>query len=209
VKLYIIAKEYAAEGDSITTTASTHGAGYPADYDFTAAPIVQTNNFATGGAFLDTLIGRAPLLDQIVSRKKSGDKYVLSVMVGTNDVSFGYRIGTGTQAEWIAAYTAYLDARRASGWFVIICTNISRGNPTSSPYGGTVDSQIIPMNTMLRGWVGTHADALCDFAANANFAPGGTVYNNLTYYLPDQTHPTVAGEDLMATIITPIINAHM
>ena len=61
------------------------------------------------------------------------------------------------------------------------------------------------VNTTLRTWVGTHCDAIADFAADATMGPDAAA-SNATYY-SDGTHPTAAGQVILETVIRSVINA--
>jgi lysophospholipase L1-like esterase len=213
IQILVSGKQYVAEGDSITTVPSTHGSGYPADYASTNPAATVTNN-AVSASFIWSIQSRQPTLDNIIATKKPGDKFVLSVMLGTNDACFYYQGGVD-RTLFLQQLAAYCDKNRAAGWYVILCTLISRGSPATTWQGFVTDNELEVLNTEFRLWAssgtivpGKHADAICDFAANPNFAPGTNAFNNTTYYMTDLTHPTVAGEDLLATIIKPYLDAY-
>lgn len=211
---------YAAEGDSITFGYGTP-AGYPNLYSTAFGSTLYVLNNAVTGSTLGAVPNlyqpnaqwRVSALDALIATKRTGDKYALSVLLGTNELNVGY--DGGTLATFLAKYAAYLDARRSSGWYVVLCTLPSgfHSPPTGGP--GLNDTNIALINNEIRLWAagtgpivpGVHADAICDFAANAHFSAGG--YSNLTYYQADQVHPTTAGQNLMETIIAPVLNAYL
>jgi lysophospholipase L1-like esterase len=202
-------KYYVAEGDSISAGAGV--AGYPALYGAGNSAVTLTN-LSTGGAFLSTLQQRQSTLDHIISFKRGGDHYVLSVMIGTNDACFGYT--GGSQSAFLTQLAAYCSHQRSQGWYVIVCTQIARGLPNPTTPGSSPNSQLTGVNAEIQLWTtngivapGVHADAICDFAGNSHFTLTGSVYNDTTYYLTDETHPNVTGENLLYTIIKPIIDA--
>lgn len=214
---------YAAEGDSITIGAGA-ASGYPSIYGTAVGPTLFVNDIATSGAGWAQISPRSPILDAMIATKKTGDKYALSVMIGTNDATFGYpTYGNANRNAFLTSLAAYLDARRASGWYVIICTLISRGGNGSGTGITTIDPELTALNTEFKLWTtsgsvvpGQHADAVCDFAAagapaNGHFTPQGSgpPYANLTYYNADQTHPTTTGQNLLETIIAPVLNAYL
>lgn len=177
-----------AEGDSITASGSTYFHKYLPN----ASPVVQGRNIAVAGSGMTELEGRATALDAMLPAAgvTTGD-FILTVKIGTN-------YGVLTTAEFLTRYAAYLDARRARGWVVVICTILPQILPGSNTWRNVV-------NPILRTWVGTHCDAVVDFAANTTIGEDGD-YANATYY-SDGTHPTDAGQVIMETIYRPVINA--
>lgn len=100
-------------------------------------------------------------------------------------------------ATWLSDFAAYCDARRAAGWKVVAATILPSTNASVTAKRGTV-------NTALRSWVGVHADAIADFAADATMGPDAAA-SDTTYYA-DGVHPTAAGHALLEPIMTAAIN---
>lgn len=201
--------QYVAVGDQLTTATATGGVvGYPGEFAANV-PSSSVYNLSSNGALANLYPG-IRRVDQIASMKRTGDKYVLSCLIGTLDLIIGYT--GGTLMTFLTQYAAYLDARRAAGYYVIACTLPSANNPGNGAVpGGANDANIAPINTEIRKWAGStgigghpHADAICDFAADPAFDAGS--YSDSTYYQDNLTVPTVAGEHRMYQLINPLIN---
>lgn len=191
----------AFDGDSIpggTISGDAQG-GYPNRFGGNASPAVHGGNYAVGGSTMTELVARAAALDAIIPPAPNGRKFILHVLIGHNDlVTGGYN-----QATFLAALSAYCDARRAArpdgspGWIVVLCTLL----PSTV---GSFNTNRGPVNTAIRGWVGTHIDACCDFAADATMGPDGAAGDTILY--SDGTHPTATGHINLEAIMRPIIN---
>lgn len=177
-----------AEGDSIT---APHN--YPLLYS--AARVVVTDN-AVAGSTLTTLNARAVALDAQLANRTSHRKYLLSVLIGYND----FVAGTSS-ATFLANLASYLDARKTAGWdYVIVGTQLPS---TTSGYNAWRNTN----NPTISTWVGSHADAVFDFAANATMGPDAAA-SNLTYY-SDGVHPTAAGQVILKNTIAPTIDSYI
>lgn len=178
------ARVLVAEGDSIT------GSGSPLSYVYlfgpNASPTLYGVNYATSGADLSTLVARAAAIDGILPPNKTGRKFILSVLIGAN--------GIPLDADLIA----YLDARRAAGWLVVL------GTITPKNGDGAFNTARATKNTTYRTWVGTHADAIADFAADATMGPDSAAAD--TTYYSDGLHPTAAGQAILETIYRAAVN---
>jgi lysophospholipase L1-like esterase len=202
---------YMAIGDSITRGYGTTNGGFPYLYVPAATPLLVGVNYGTDGYKLSDLqtLYTSYDLGACTRHKLSGEKNILSVLIGTNDLIFGFT--GGSQSVFLTQYAAFLDQARTDGWYVIVGT-IPSANASG---GGAIEANIAPLNTEIRLWTtngsaapGKHADALCDFAApGTHFALGSSNYADTTYYQSDQVHPTDAGQSALEAIIAPIINA--
>jgi peptidoglycan hydrolase-like protein with peptidoglycan-binding domain/lysophospholipase L1-like esterase len=185
-----------AEGDSITGGSSF---SYPYLYGPNASPALYGVNYAVSGSGISDLNARASNVDGVLPYDRTGRKFILSVNIGANDLSTGYSGAGGTGISgWLADLATYLDARRAAGWKVALCTVLPRTAVGFNTARATA-------NTTLRTWVGTHADAICDFAADATMGADATA-SNVTYF-SDGTHPTATGQAILETVYRATINA--
>lgn len=170
------------EGDSITA-----GTSLRQQYPYLALnglnPVRNGRNFAVAGSTLSDLNSRAAGVDALYdpSRRRN----ILFVLEGKNDL-----LGLGA-ATWESTFQAYCQARRAAGWKVIVATLLP-----STDVGFNAARN--PANTWLRANWGDFADALCDFAADPTMGPEAAAGNDSLY--SDGTHPTAAGEALLAPI---------
>lgn len=187
---------YVAEGDSISG-----GNGpecYPFLYGAHDSPAVIGTVWAVGGSSLANLVTRAPLVDAVIPPNKNGRTFLLSVLIGANDLAaYPGASDAAAASAYASALAAYCDARRAAGFKVVVCTILPRTNATHNTRRALVNAQIVT-------WAGTHADAICDFAADATMGPDAAA-SNTTYY-SDGLHPTVTGYGLLEAIIRPALN---
>lgn len=177
---------YLAEGDSLT--ASAGGTPYPSLFGPNASPPVLGVNFAVNGTGISDMTTRAAGYDSIIPPDTAGRKFILSVLA-TNGVTSG---------SYLTDLAAFCDARRAAGWLVIVCTITPR---TTGGYNTDRNTA----NTTIRTWVGLHADAICDFAANGTIGPDAAA-SDTTYY-SDGIHFTATAAAIAETVIRPVINA--
>ena len=218
VALVILAKQYVAEGDSITFGAGAPP-GFPTIYAaaFTPSTSLLMTMLATSGAGYVQIVARLQNALQLAKTATTGDKLVISVLAGTNDATFGWTpYLTTSMNDYLHKYAAYLDQLRAAGYYVILCTLIARGGNGSSINITTINPMLVTMNTEFRLWrtggsisPGIHADAICDFAAPGfGFDPLLTsppAYTNANYQA-DQTHPSTTGQNALEVIIKPYLD---
>jgi hypothetical protein len=120
-------------------------------------------------------------------------------LINTNDCNGPFTNYGGSEATYTAALAAYCDARRTAGYKMVLCTILPRG-------GGGFNTARNSVNTTIRGWVGTHIDAVCDFAADPNMGADGQ-NTDTTYYDGDAIHPNATGQARLETIYRAVINA--
>jgi hypothetical protein len=119
----------AFEGDSIT---GGFNYSWPYLYGPNASPSMFGANYAVSGSTIADMVARAATVDGVIPPNKGSRKFILSVLIGANDLA---TLGTST---WLTNLAAYLDARRAAGWIVVICTVLPRTIPTvKGSFSGT------------------------------------------------------------------------
>lgn len=182
-------KIYCAEGDSITIGTGT--TTYAFRIGANVSPSVLGWNRAVGGAVIADFVSRAAVWDQIIPPNKDGRTFIISVLAA-NDL-----LSSGT-AQFLIDLAAWCDARRAAGWKVILCTILPRTTASFNTARNTA-------NTTIRTWAGTHADAICDFAAEATMGPDAAA-SDTTYY-SDGIHPTDAGQILLEPVMRAAVDA--
>jgi lysophospholipase L1-like esterase len=175
-----------AEGDSITAADGS--------YAYLHGPAATTPQiggvWATNGAGLATLTGRAAALDQCIG---NAPKHILSVLIGANDLK-----SYSSAAQYITDFAAYCAARRAAGWLVVVCTILPQTDATHNTRRASV-------NAAIAGWVGINCDAIADFASNTTMGDDADAAN-ITYY-SDGLHPTAAGQAVLQPILTAAVDA--
>jgi lysophospholipase L1-like esterase len=162
-----------AEGDSITAISYSY-----VDVYYTTPPstLFMGLNNAVSGSTINNLNLRASEIDSCIPPNKGTRKFVLSVLIGAND------LGVST---WLTNLASYLDARRSAGWYVVLCTVLPQ---TASGFNTARDSA----NPTLRTWVGVHCDAICDFGNLSSTMGADAAASNTTLY-PDGEHPSATG----------------
>jgi lysophospholipase L1-like esterase len=182
------------EGDSITDTSQTFS--YARKFLPNASPLVAGHGGAITGSTIASLVTRASFTDSFLPpvSEFNGRKFILTVLIGANDIN------SMSNSTWLANFAAYCDARRAAGWKVVVCTVLARSDGAGTGFNAARNS----INTTLRTWVGTHCDAIADFAADSTIGTDAAA-SNVTYF-PDGLHPSDAGHVIMESIIRPVIN---
>jgi lysophospholipase L1-like esterase len=194
-------RNYVAAGDSITDSergGTAAGGGYAKAAFNLASPAIATwHNIALSGSGISTLVDEAADTD---AKLVIGAANILSVFIGANH--------NPVTDEFLVPLAAYLDARRASGWYVLLGTLLPQ---TTKP---DFNSQRAVANPELRLWItngsivpGKHADRIFDFAADPIMGLDATA-SNLTYFA-DGLHPTPVGQARMRDIFSPVLDAAM
>lgn len=178
------------EGDSISASLD----GYPRLYEGNAAPYFTSYNMsAVAGSTIAFLNIRAAAND---AKKVTPGQNIYTVMIGRNDL-------TSATTTWLTAMAAHCDARRAAGWYVVICTILP-----STP--GGFNGWRATANTEMRLWTsggsiisGIHCDAVCDFDTTSMGVDAAASDVGLYY---DGTHPTAAGQVILEAKYREVIN---
>jgi peptidoglycan hydrolase-like protein with peptidoglycan-binding domain/lysophospholipase L1-like esterase len=184
-----------AEGDSITAAFNA----YPYVFGPNANPALYGVNYAVSGSTISSLNTRASAVDAVIPPSPSSRTFILSVLIGANGLSTDYSGPGGTGVSgWLADLATYLDARRAAGWKVVLCTVLPRTTPDFNAARNTA-------NATIATWGGVHADAICDFAADPTMGTDAAA-SNTTYY-SDGTHPTATGQTVLEPIYRAAVNS--
>lgn len=184
------------EGDSLTSsiTDQTTLQTWPNLFGANASPFAYVFVRAMSGSKLVDLNTRAASLDAIIPANKSGRKFILTVWIGANDASY-----VGGSSQYITDLAAYLDARRAAGWLVVVATLTPQTTGGFNTFRNAV-------NTGINAWsAGQHYDAKADLAANGTIG-GDAAASNATYYNADGIHLIAAGQAIAETIFRAAIN---
>jgi hypothetical protein len=162
---------------------------------------VSVCGLAVSGSGLSALTNRLPKVDQC-----NGE--VITVLIGANDLNNWQR----TAAQWLTQLWTYTDALRAKGYKVAVGTVLPR---CGSPDGATFDTEHnrrrnTVANPGIRAAVGTHIDAVIDYAADPVMGPDSAPCNRALYY--DGLHPTdgcglgCGGQGKLAAVYAPVID---
>jgi hypothetical protein len=183
--------------DGTSITAGAHGISVPFIIGQNLNPPANGASYAISGSILENLSDRAANIDAILAGAPP-QTFILSVEVGTNDLglngSGGNKAYTGSPNAFTRDLATYLDARRAAGWKTVCHTILAALDGTD---GGTqfLSDRAIA-NATIRAWVGTHCDALADWASDPTMGTD-TAPNNTTYWAGDKLHPNSAGYVLL------------
>ncbi len=184
------------EGHSIAA-GSSGSPGYSNLMANSFSPGAFGQNFGTGGAAVADLVSRWSTTAAAIADAIQYGTVVLFVDIGVNDLSSGGPYASNPSG-FTAALASYLDTARATGAKVVACTLLPR----------TADAQYLTdratANTTISGWVGTHADALCDFAGVAGMGADGDASNTTNY--TSGLHPTTVGHALLEPTARAAIN---
>lgn len=184
----------AFEGTSITSGTGGTSVGFIIGPNL--SPVGYGAVYGTGGATLSTLSARAATLDAIITGAPT-QKFILSLEVGAND------LGSNNAAAFTTALATYCDARRTAGWKVVLHTILARLDAGDGGIQFNLDRATA--NATISTWVGTHGDALADWASNATMGTD-TAPNNSTYFNSDKIHPKSAGYVLLEPYDRTAIN---
>lgn len=186
-----MAFNYVSEGSSTTALANNYAQLYAASH---AAEAITFNNLAVAGTNLADMVARAGDVDALYDGGKTN---ILSVQPLRNNLG---GLSDGQCDTLLATLASYLDARLAVGWYVIVTTDCNRSDSDSAAYDGDRNY----CNPIMRTWVGSHCNAIADFAANATIGADGRFQNSLIS--ADGIHPTALTYGVMEEILRERIN---
>jgi hypothetical protein len=192
--------------DGTSLTAGAHGVSVPFIIGPNLNPPANGASYAISGSILENLFDRAANVDAILAGALP-QTFILSVEVGTNDLGLGElgnnKAYTGNPNAFTRDLATYLDARRAAGWKTVCHTILAALDGTD---GGTqfLSDRAIA-NATIRTWLGTHCDALADWASDPTMGTD-TAPNNTTYWATDKLHPISAGYVLLEPYDRAAIN---
>lgn len=139
-------------------------------------------NSAVFGSGVANIMSRAAAVD--AHYNSGAAKNILFLNVGGADIGAD---GTGDEAQLQIDLAAYIAARKAAGWYVVLTTMIPRNNSTSGPENSTYHTKMLSQNAWRRAG-GSGANALADYALTWP----GTVSDRV-WLLDDIGHPSPQG----------------
>jgi hypothetical protein len=194
---------YLAEGDSRThSTAMVTAPGdlYPAQI-MAAELFVVENTQAVDGSTLTDMIGRATADDALKTANPGFANYVLTAWIGVNS-AIGAGDYVGNASGFLTAFASYCDARRTAGWKVVVCTELPAYTGTDAT---AYSSWRATVNAGIKTWLGVHADAIADIAADPNIGPDGSQLT--AYWNSDNLHPNTLAHNIIAPIVRAAIQS--
>jgi hypothetical protein len=184
---------YASEGDSISVS---WGGNYTGIYA-NNRPMVRHCALASGGG-IDAIAARS---DKVLACNPR----VLTVLVGAHGLA--ERAGTN---YFLRKLFAYSDELRARGIKVAVATILPEYHPENPAYDAIFSKRRTDANAAIRAAVGTHIDAVIDFAADPVMGPDSAARDVKLYR--DGTHPTdgcgvgCGGQGKLAAIYAPVVD---
>lgn len=190
------------DGDSITEGAGSLGPGntgatYPAQMYTNDFPTYDMVNAAVGGLKVTDLIARAADIDALYDTNRT--RNIIAVLIGSNDLAQGV-----TSATLYDNIVLYCQARRTTGFKVVVVTILPRGTAAAGGVGSAYDNNRLAVNTLIRTNWATFADALADAGGDATI---GTVAaaDGATYYSTDHIHLIDAGHTVLKNLVKTAI----
>ncbi len=164
-------------------------------------PTTGVNNWGISGITLQALLGSEDNRVGPLCRSAAGPA-VYTLFGGTNDFN---SLGSTPPAVF-AALTGLIGKMKNAGCRVGVVTMLSRAGNSAGNNGGLYDSAKNAYNTLIRnGARAAGADFLVDAAASPSLGADGA-YSNQTWFQADGTHPTQAGQQLIANIYSNAYN---
>jgi lysophospholipase L1-like esterase len=191
-----------AMGDSITDGSfgdigiGATNPGYVYAAARSATPVIRGGNLGVGGR---TIATTDPVFDSTYGPMISaavaaggGRDIICTMALGTNDL-----LSYSGVSAWLTAFANLCDKVRATGAKLIVATIIPNVNPSFNTARAIA-------NAAIRTWVGTHADAIMDFASDSIMGLDATASNGT--YFADGTHPRGAGHARMAPYLVSALD---
>ena len=180
-------------GDSI----SANTGNYPSLFMRNASPAAVGVNFAATGYQIGNVAAQAGAMIAMLGQSAPVDgPRILTCLLGANDLQFPASRAQ-VDSMFLDPYAAFCDSMRAAGFKVAIGTALPgtrRNVNTNREYA----------NPVIRSWVGSHVDAVFDFAADPVMGPDAAALNPAWY--PDGIHPSAAGQAVLETLYRPVVN---
>ena len=195
----LAAPQLHAVGDSIT-----YGRGvttpWPSLLSLVNQPAYSLSNWGVMSVTMQAITGSDP--NRVATRcQSSSGPTVALVSAGTND--FG--AGSGASASQVLSYLAgEVQTLKQAGCRVFVGTMLSRGGNDAS--GATsFDADKDAYDALILGqWTTLGADGVLDFAAIPQLGADGAFAGS--FFQNDQTHPTQAGQALLAAAASNALN---
>jgi lysophospholipase L1-like esterase len=188
-----------AIGDSMTSGQNV-SSPWPSLLSLTG-PSYTVKNWGISGLGLLEIVGSEPNRVALACRTQVGVPSAAIVFMGSNDLT----AGTSTPEQAFADLAGEIQTLKQAGCTVFAATMISRGGASSDGTGNTVDSYKNSYDALiLQRARAAGADGIVDFGANPLLGADGANAN--TTYFQAQTHPTQAGQQLLANAASNTLN---
>jgi lysophospholipase L1-like esterase len=199
VPVQLAAPQLNAIGDSITYGQGVSNA-YPTLLSLSNQPAYHVVNWGTPSVTIEAMAAGELYRVAQLCRSSSGP-VVASVLAGTNDI---LKNGAASAALLVGYLQDEVQELKSAGCRVYVGTLVSGGQNAAA--GGTFDAAAEAYNALLlEQYRAMNADGVIDFAANPLVGAAGAATNPI-YFQSDQTHPTQAGQALMAAAMSNALN---
>ena len=199
-----------APSNIITSVPTIHGVGDSITYGVGTSTPYITNltldtpltpiNWGIGGMYIQAIAGSDYNRVAPYCKQPTGGPTVVSVFAGTND----FADTRATPASVFSALAAEVAILKGAGCKVFVGTMLSRGGNDGK--GQTLDSDKDAYDAIILAQAkSVGADGIVDFAANPQLGADGA-NSNTTYFNTDLTHPTNAGQALLAATLSNTLN---
>lgn len=192
-----------AEGNSITlgTSPVIGGGPYSDQYLAYSNVIFDSSILAVNGSTLAGMASRASSIDAILPSNLTGRTYVLSALIGANDLKdYPGPSDAAAAASYTADLFSYYDARRSAGWKMIGATMLPRDDSAAH------NTRRAIVNANIVASVGVHCDAVADFASDSQMGPDDARAVTPANWW-DGMHPSDLGHIRMEAIYRPAVNS--
>jgi lysophospholipase L1-like esterase len=193
--------QFLAAGTSINVALGlTPAQSWVQNMTLTNQPAYGVINYGISGLTIEAMASSEANRAAILCRT-SGGPSIYTLLGGDNDWTI---IVTDTAQSVFAEISGIIQTMKAAGCKVFVGTIISRtGNGVS---GASSDSFKDSLDALiLAGAKAAGADGVIDFAANPLLGADGA-NTNTTIFQADHTHPTVAGQLLLANAASNVLN---
>lgn len=153
---------------------------------------------ANYGATAATVTSIDTTVSRILSIKSETDpleKMICIVNVGRNN------LGSNNATATAASLATRCDTLRAAGIQVVVCTLIDSTVASQAQF----DSDRAAFNSIVSGWVGSHADAIANLAGVSGMGANGDRLNATNF--TSGITPTDVGDALLEPTLTAVLNA--
>jgi lysophospholipase L1-like esterase len=201
VQLNVATPKILAAGTSITAAQGLSPSdSWVQNLTLTNQPAYEIVNFGISGLTVEAIAASEPNRAALQCRT-SGGPSIYTIFGGDNDWgAFPY----ATPQSVFGNIASAVQTMKQAGCRVFVGTVISRSGNGAS--GGSFDSFKNSLNALILGGARSiGADGVIDFAANPLLGADGA-FSNATIYQSDTTHPTVAGQLLLASAASNVLN---
>lgn len=195
----LIAPQLHLVGDSITYGYNV-ATPWPSLLALTNQPPYTVTNWGIPGISLQELVGSEPNRAALQCQSIEGPAMAV-VFAGTNDFAI---TSYTTVPDVFATLMGEVQTLKQAGCRVFVGTMLSRGGTDRQGRSIDADKDLFDSLILTQAKI-SGADGVVDFAANALLGADGA-FTNQTYFQPDGTHPTQAGQALLAQAASNALN---